>query len=158
MLAWDNIIDSREPPPVELPDEASFELLADGHVLETGTMYNPRSEKAEAYKEVWKCEDVQGASFCVLERVGEGWGQGGTGRSFIGRLGVYTLGHAVDVKGVYSAYRDEQRDNEWQRLYHVDPHGIIPSLPAEIPSSWEVGQKVALREGQWIVREAGRVE
>jgi hypothetical protein len=156
MLEWDNIIDSRPAPPVTLPDEAAFSLLPDGNVLEVGRMFNPLSSEAEPYEEVWRREAVSGG-YCVLERVGDGWGEteGATKRAFIGRLGDYTIAEA-SFDGEYVAYRDQRDCGEWKRLYDKDPRGVLPSLPDDVPD-WDVGARVKLGDQEWVVRESGRV-
>lgn len=158
MLRWEHIIDSRgAPADGDGGDEGAFDVLPNGDVLETGTMFNPASGKEEAYEEMWRRFPVEaGASYCVLERVDAGWGKPGNRQAFLGRFGSRALGLAQDG-AVFRAYRDELEGEGWKRVYAFDVGEVLPALDVVQDAGWKEGETVALGGGEWVVRSAGKV-
>lgn len=136
-----------------MADEGTFESLPNGDVNETGTMYNPKTDKYEPYIETWRrYKETPGAEYCVLERIGEG-------QAFLGRVGDRALGLAKAESEVYSAWRDELQESKWIRRFQISGQGIatLPQLPVHLPEEWSEGSQVQLGGHSWIVHTIGRL-
>lgn len=158
VLRWDHIIDSRGG--TDTGDEGAFEVLPNGDVLETGSMFNPARGKDESYEEIWRRFPVTPpAQYCVLERIDGAWGDDAVKdkRAFLGRFGPRALGVEQDGS-TFRAYRDELKGGAgWSRVYEFDVGTVVPPVPVEQDAGWAVGDTVSVGEGQWVVRAAGTV-
>ncbi|GMK56755.1 hypothetical protein CspeluHIS016_0305950 [Cutaneotrichosporon spelunceum] len=158
-LIWTQLLDSRPPPPTAA-SAGAFSILNRTDVLESGVMYNPETEKDEAYDEVWRRLPVlPGSEYVVLERVDGVYGNPGGGeekahsmpRAFVARLGPWTLGLGRSETGEFVAYRDE-REEGWVRKYSFGS-GLPGLTDAEL--GLRVGEKVHLDVGEWVVCASG---
>ena len=148
VLKWDHIIDSR--PPTDMPDQGSFATLPDGHVAETGTMYNPKTGKYQEYVEVWKRYPPEiAAVYCVLERVEPP--RSGC-RAFLGRVGNRALGLCQDASERYTAVKWEMVGGEMTRVFEVGDPESLPEMPS---GTFCTGQLVDIDGREWSVRTAG---
>ncbi|WVR07311.1 hypothetical protein IAU60_004352 [Kwoniella sp. DSM 27419] len=154
-LRWDHIIDSR--PPTDMPDQGTFETLADGDVAEHGTMFNPKTGDYEPYVETWRrLTQASSAPYLVLQRCQDGPEQ--DGQAFLGRVGNDALGLAKLAGGEYLAWRDKLVEGKWKRVYEFGQEQLVrrwlPSLPVDQSGSQE-GSIVTLGNTKWTAKAAG---
>ncbi|CAK9779881.1 unnamed protein product [Cutaneotrichosporon oleaginosum] len=158
-LVWTHLLDSRRPPPTPASPGA-FAVLNATDVRETGRMYNPATERHEAYAEIWRRFAASGP-YAVLERVDGVYGShestadadAAGPRAFVAHFGRWALGVARDEDGAFAAYRDDN-ENGWVRKYEFGAAGAIPSIRA-LGGGLRVGERVRLEVGEWEVRVAG---
>lgn len=165
-LIWTQLLDSRPAPPTPASPGA-FEILSTTDVRESGEMFNPLTNKNEAYEEVWRRLRFAPSDYVIMERVDRAYNAerkreaGATAeeeahtlpRAFIARLGPWAIGMGRDSKGAFSAYREElEAGRGWVRKYTVG--SMLPTL--RVLPRLIVGERMRLEVGEWVVRVVGR--
>lgn len=130
MCKWRRLVDSRTSDG-GVDEGVVFPHPSDpAKTMETGSMYNPITDRVEPYEEVWlDTVPPQGTQVALLEKVDE------TG--FIARIGELKLG-----VGSQYAWRAEGGEV----IYEV---GSTEGMEIDLDEEVKEGSKV----GQWVVRE-----